>query len=85
MKLPMLTYLVHLIEEIFKADAPVVAEAAAGAAAATVEQDPKVQAITAASVALLTAANSLKAAMTNHPEAPVVSPPAVAEPDKPVA
>lgn len=74
MKLPMLTYLVHLIEEIFKTDGPVVAKVAAGAAVEAAESDPKVQAITAASAALLDAASTLKAAMADHPDAPVVTP-----------
>jgi hypothetical protein len=58
MNIPLLTKLAHLIEEIFKAEAPV----AENIAITTVESDPKVQAVTAASLAMLQAAKDLKAA-----------------------
>ena len=55
--IPILTQLVALIEAIVKDHGKEVAQAAGqaavGAAAQTVEQDPKVQAVTAASAALL--------------------------------
>jgi hypothetical protein len=63
MNIPLLTKLAHLIEEILKADAPVVGRAAAAAAVASAESDPKVQAVTAASAVLLEAAQNLKAAV----------------------
>ncbi len=71
MNIPVLSYLVHLIEELLKTEAPVVGEAAAAAA----EQDPKVQAVTSASAALLDAAQRLKAAVDDHPDAPTIVPP----------
>lgn len=68
MNVPILTQLVYLIEEIVKEHGSTVAQAAGDAAATaalgTVEADPKVAAVTAASVALLTAAQSLKTALT---------------------
>lgn len=67
MNIPVLTQLVYLIEELLKAHGPTVVkaagEAAATAAVASVETDPKVQAVTAASVALLNAAQVLKTAL----------------------
>ncbi len=69
MNIPVLTQLVHLIEEILKTETPFVEKAAATAAIETAEQDPKVQAVTAASAALLEAAQNLKAAV-NAPPAP---------------
>ncbi len=63
MNIPVLKQLVHLIEEIFKTEAPIVEQAATAAALQTVEQDPKVQAVTAASVALLAAAKEFKEAV----------------------
>ncbi len=74
MNIPLLSYLVHLIEEVLKKDAPVVGEAVAAAAVTSVESDPKVQAVTAASVALLEAAQTLKTAVDEHPDAPVIVP-----------
>ncbi len=78
MNIPLLSYLVHLIEEIMKTDGPVVAkaagEAAATAAIASAESDPKVQAVTAASLALMTAAQNLKTAVNEHPDAPAIEP-----------
>lgn len=62
MNIPLLTQLAHLIEEILKADAPVMEKTVITAAISTAEQDPKVQAVQAASIALLTAAHDLKAA-----------------------
>lgn len=84
MNVPVISQLITLIEEIFKAHGEQVAkaagEAAAGAALSTAEADPKVAAVTEASVALLAAAQSLKAAMDAHPDAaavaPVATPPA---------
>ncbi len=76
MNIPLLTYLVHLIEEVLKTDAPIVEQAAVSAAVETAEQDPKVQAVTAASIALLQAAQTLKAAAADHPDAPTITPPA---------
>jgi hypothetical protein len=70
MKIPVLSQLVSLIEELFKAHGQDVmkaaGEAAAGAALSTVEVDPKVAAVTTATVALLSAAQSLKTAIDNH-------------------
>lgn len=67
MNVPLLTELVNFIEGVFKHTAPTVAtaveQAAAGAAVAAAESDPKVQAVTAASVALLAAAKELKGAI----------------------
>lgn len=63
MNIPLLTHLVHLIELILETDAPVAAKVAETAAIQTAEQDPKVQAVQAASVALLDAAKNLKAAV----------------------
>lgn len=63
MNIPLLTNLVHLIEEIFRAEAPVAGKAAAAAALGTVEADPKVAAVAAASYALLEAAQSFKSAV----------------------
>lgn len=71
MNVHLLSELVDFIEGLFKHTAPVVVtaveQAAAGAAVAAAESDPKVQAVTAASVALLTAAKSLKAAINTPP------------------
>lgn len=61
MNIPLLTQLVHLIEEVLKADAPIAGKAAADAALARAEQDSKVQAVQAASITLLEAAKNLKA------------------------
>ncbi len=84
MNIPLLSYLVHLIEEIIKKDAPIVGQAAAAAAVETAEQDPKVQAITAASAALFDAAQNLKTVVADHPDAPTVTPsPSAPEPEKP--
>jgi hypothetical protein len=74
MNIPLLSYLVHLIESILKNDAPVIGKAAATAAVATAESDPKVQAITVASVALLAATQNLKTAVEAHPDAPEIIP-----------
>ena len=67
MNVPILKALVEFIEGIFKHTAPTVVtaveQAAAGAAVASAESDPKVQAVTAASIALLTAAKELKGAI----------------------
>lgn len=63
MNIPLLTQLAHLIEEILKTNAPVVERAASDAALGTIEQDPKVQAVRAASIALLDAAKNMKAAV----------------------
>lgn len=82
MNVPVLKNLVHLIEEIFKADAPVIVQTAETVAIAGVESDPKVAAITAASVAFLSATQNLKAAIHAEPEAaaaaPAPEPPAAA-------
>lgn len=74
MNIPLLSYLVNLIEEVLKTSGPAVGKAAAEAAVTTAESDPKVQAVTDASVALLTAAQSLKTAVNNHPDAPDIIP-----------
>lgn len=74
MNVPLLSYLVNLIEELLKKDGPVVAKAAASAAVAGAETDPKVQAITAATVAVLAATQTLKAAVNEHPDAPEIIP-----------
>jgi hypothetical protein len=78
MNIPLLSYLVNLIEEMLKKDGPVVAQsvgkAAATAAIASAASDPKVQAITAASVAFLAATQDLKAAVNDHPDAPEIIP-----------
>ncbi len=75
MNIPVLTQLVSLIEEIFKAHGSAVAQAAETAAAqaaiGTVEQDPKVEAITAASIALLTAAQNVKEALNTPSAVPI--------------
>lgn len=67
MNVPVLAALVEFIEGIFVHTAPTVVtaveQAAAGAALASVQQDPKVQAVEIASVALLTAAKDLKSAI----------------------
>jgi hypothetical protein len=68
MNAPLLTHLLHLIEEIFKADAAPVGEAVGVAALSAAEQDPKVQAVTAASVAFISAAQNLKAIIHAQPE-----------------
>ena len=79
MNIPVLSALVAFIEGIFKHTAPAVTtaveQAAVGAAVESAEQDPKVAAVTAASVALLTAAKGLKTAIdeskaTPAPDAP---------------
>jgi hypothetical protein len=62
MNIPLLSQLAHLIEEILKSDVPVVERAATDAAVKSIEQDPKVQAVQTASIALLQAAKDLKAA-----------------------
>ncbi len=71
MNVPILKELVYFIEGLFKHTAPTVVyaveQAAAGAAVAAAESDPKVQEVTAASIALLTAAKSLKAAIETPP------------------
>ncbi len=78
MNIPLLSYLVNLIEEVLKTDGPPVAKAvgtaAASAAIAGAESDPKVQAVTMASVALLDAAQRMKAAVNDHPDAPEIIP-----------
>ncbi len=74
MNIPLLSYLVHLIEEVLSAEAPAVGKAAATAAVETAEKDPKVQAVTAASVALMDAAKNFKEAVNDHPDAPVIEP-----------
>jgi len=74
MNIPLITHLLNLIEEIFKADAPVVEKAVTEAAITTVETDPKVQAITAASAALVSAAQNLKTAVQDTPS-PTPPPP----------
>jgi hypothetical protein len=74
MNVPLLSYLVNLIEELLKKDGPVVAQAATSAALAGAESDPKVRAVTVASVTLLAAAQNLKAAVNNHPDAPEIIP-----------
>ncbi len=74
MNIPLLSYLVHLIEEIMKTDAPVIEKAATAAAIQTAEADPKVQAVQAASLALAQAAQELKTAVNEHPDAPSIEP-----------
>jgi transcriptional regulator of nitric oxide reductase len=74
MNIPLLSYLVNLIEELLKKDGPVVAKAAGAAAVAGAESDPKVQAITAATVAVLAATKTLKTAVDAHPDAPEITP-----------
>ncbi len=68
MNIPVLTQLAHLIEEILKADAPAIGQAAGEAAIQTAEADPKVQAMTSASLALLDAAQRLKEAANTPPK-----------------
>jgi hypothetical protein len=79
MNIPVLSELVNFIEGIFKHTAPgvvtAVEQAAAGAAVASAESDPKVQAVTVASCALLAAAKNLKAVINTPPATPP-SPPA---------
>lgn len=62
MNIPLLAQLAHLIEEILKSDVPVVEKAATDAVVQSIEQDPKVQAVQTASIALMQAAKDLKAA-----------------------
>ncbi len=62
MNIPVLTQLAHLIEEILKTEIPVAGHAAAEAAISDAESDPKIRAVTTASVALLDAAQRLKQA-----------------------
>ncbi len=87
MNVPVISQLITLIEEIFKAHGQQVAtaagEAAATAAIATAETDPKVMAVTEASLALLAAAQNMKAVIDAHPEAAAVAP--VAQPEAPKA
>lgn len=70
MTIPVLTQLIELIEEMLKAHGEAVAKAAevaaTEAAVSTIEQDPKVQAVTAASYALLEAAQGLKTALNTE-------------------
>lgn len=77
MNIPVLSQLISLIEEILKAHGPAVAKAAeaaaVGAAYDAAEQDPKVQAVTEASVVLLQAAKSLKAAIDAPPAPPAAA------------
>lgn len=70
MNVKLLSELVDFIEGLFKHTAPIVVQAAEGAAVASAESDPKVQAVTEASVALLAAAQTLKSAIAEHPDAP---------------
>ena len=74
MNIPLLSYLVNLIEEVLKQDAPAAGKVAGIAALASAESDPKVQAVTAASVVLLQAAQELKTAVNEHPDAPEIAP-----------
>lgn len=83
MNLPVISQLVALIEEIFKTHGTqvvqVAEQAAVGAAVTSVEADPKVQAVTQASVALLAAAQTLKSAIQTAPpvaSAAISTPPA---------
>lgn len=59
MNIPLLSHLVHLIEEILKAEVPVIETAAIQSA----KEDPKVQAVTA----LLEAAQNLKTVVNTNP------------------
>lgn len=70
MNIPLLSQLAHLIEEILRTDAPIAEDAIAAAALASVEQDPKVQAVQTATIALMTAAKDMKAAVAEHPAYP---------------
>lgn len=78
MNIPLFSYLANLIVEMLSQGTPVVAKAAGkaatAAAVASAESDPKVQAVTAASVALLAAAKDFKAAVNDHPDAPEIIP-----------
>ncbi len=67
MNIPLLTQLVHLIEEVLKSEGAAAGQAAAQAAVGTMETDPKVQAVTEASMALMAAAQKLKAAANPPP------------------
>lgn len=84
MNIPVITQLITLLEEIFKAHGQQVAQAAGaaaeGAALSTVESDPKVAAVTEASMALLAAAQNMKALMEQHPDAAAVAPVVVPPP-----
>jgi hypothetical protein len=71
---PLLSYLVNLIEEILKTDGPVVAKAAAAGAMGAAESDPKVAAIAAGISGVLAANQVLKAAVDAHPDAPEITP-----------
>lgn len=70
MNLKLLLSLVSFIEGLFKHTAPVVVQAAEGAAIESAESDPKVAAVTAAAVGLLAATQTLKTAIAQHPDAP---------------
>jgi hypothetical protein len=74
MNIPLLSYLVNLIEEVLKSTAPAVGKAAGTAAASTVESDPKAQAIIAASAVALAGIQGLKTAVNEHPDAPEIIP-----------
>jgi len=80
MNIHLLAELVDFIEGLFKHTAPTVVaaaeQAAAGAAVESAESDPKVAAVTEASVELLTAAQNLKAAINTQPptDAPKTTP-----------
>lgn len=78
MNVKLLSELVDFIEGLFKHTAPIVVQAAEGAAVETAEADPKVQAVTAGAVALLAAAQTLKTAIAEHPDV-------TAAPEKPAA
>lgn len=70
MNLPVISQLVALIEEIFKMHGTEVVQVAEEVGIETAEKDPQVQAVTDASVALVTAAKTLKTAIETAP--PVV-------------
>ncbi len=68
MNVKLLSELVSFIEGLFKHTAPVVVQAAEGAAIESAEADPKVAAVTAAAVGLLAATQTLKTAIAAHPD-----------------
>ena len=70
MNVPLLHYLINLIEEVLKVEVPVVEKVAVETAVSTAESDPKAQAVVAASIAVLSATQGLKAALGPPPPPP---------------
>lgn len=68
MNIHLLKALVHFIEGVFQHSAPQIVAAAESGAIESAEQDPKVKAVTEASIVLLAAAKQLKTAINEHPD-----------------